>query len=262
MTAAIPHVSTYASSRPISRNLRRNGAAARRRKASSMSITVVGERKGEPKAFTRRPRRGGERGERQKTSTRAPPRPPRLRVNSALSPFEETLGSLARDSESLRRDSRGSCRRLRVPSKRFPGLLQETLSSFEETPGSLARDFASLRRDPWVSCKRLCVPSKRPLGLLQETLRPFEETPGSPCYHENFFTRTGVNYFVLRRRGRCSTSTSGSSAAATGGTNSAAIGSLGSGEATMTSLTRLFTSAAIPEGARAGVRRGVRRLKG
>jgi hypothetical protein len=38
ITAGTPQVSTYARSRPTSRNLRRKGADARRRKASSMSI--------------------------------------------------------------------------------------------------------------------------------------------------------------------------------------------------------------------------------
>jgi hypothetical protein len=50
-------------------------------------------------------------------------------------------------------------------------------------------------------------------------------------------------------------STSGSSAAATGGTNSAAIGSFGSGEATVTLPTPLLPWAAFPERARDGVRR-------
>ena len=191
ITAASPHVSTYARSRPISRNLRRNGAAARRRKASSMSITVGGEREREPKAFTRR--RGDAEEEKRHLDRRC-----------------TSMGSSHAESSSICAMTRSSM-------------------TFSEREGFTCRT---------VNVRFTFASSIFAVFLIQLP-------SASP--------RLRVNYFATLRRGGCSNG--GNSAAGAGGSKSAAIGSFGSAEDTETSLTPLFTSAALPVRARAGVRR-------
>jgi hypothetical protein len=87
-------------------------------------------------------------------------------------PFQETRGSLSRDSGV-------SSKRLRVSSKRLGGLFQETLGSlsrdsgvsFKRLWGLFRETLGSLSRDSGVSSKRL-------VGLFQETPGVLARDPG------------------------------------------------------------------------------------